>query len=54
MTTETGIAHCIARLGSCPDLDALRRVWEGLGKEYQHDERVAGFKEDMKEALGNG
>lgn len=51
MTTEVGIAHCIARLGQCPDLRALRKVWDGLAKAYQQHPTVAEFKDKMKEAL---
>jgi hypothetical protein len=48
MTTPLGIAHCIARLSACPDLPALRRVWESLGVAYQRHPRVLQLKEQMK------
>jgi len=48
MTTPLGIARCIARLSACPDLPALRRVWESLGVAYQREESVVQFKEQMK------
>jgi hypothetical protein len=51
MTTPEGRAHCIARLGDCPTADALRRVWESLGVDYQRDETVQAFKDRMKEQL---
>lgn len=51
MTTETGIAHCIARLGQCPDLRSLRKVWDGLAFDYQRHPTVAEFKEKMKANL---
>ena len=49
--TPEGIAHCIARLSACPDLPALRRVWENLGVAYQRHPRVLQFKEQMKANL---
>jgi len=49
--TPEGIAHCIARLSACPDLPALRRVWESLGVAYQRDPRVLQLKEQMKANL---
>lgn len=48
MTTSAGRAHCISRLSSCPDIDALARVWSGLGKAYQKDDEVSAFKDKMK------
>jgi hypothetical protein len=49
--TETGLAHVRLRLLSCPDLAALRRVWEGLGVEYQRHPDVMKLKEDLKQVL---
>lgn len=51
MTTAAGLTHVKARLLSCPSLDALRRVWEGLGSEYQRHPEVMRLKEDLKKAL---
>lgn len=52
-TTEKGIAHCIRRLGECPDIDALRRVWGGFAFSYQREQAVIDAKDAMKEALAN-
>ncbi|MBQ2263246.1 MAG: hypothetical protein II336_18030 [Loktanella sp.] len=54
MTTAKGRAHCISRLSSCPDIDALARVWSGLGKSYQIDDEVSAFKDKMKKQLSQG
>lgn len=51
MTKDHGIAHCLARLGDCPDLDALRRVWESLGETYKRHPSVQAFKDLKKEQL---
>lgn len=49
--TETGRSFAIARLASCHDLGALRRVWESLGAEYQRDPTIQRFKDDLKARL---
>jgi hypothetical protein len=51
VTTPIGITHCINRLSECSDLAALRRRWDGFGKEYQHNEQVLAMKEQMKAML---
>jgi len=50
-TTPQGISHCITRLGSCPDMAALRRVWSGLGVFYQRHPSVIEAKDAMKREL---
>jgi hypothetical protein len=51
MTTQTGIAHCLQRMHDCPDLGALRRVWQNLGVAYQRDPVILAAKERLKETL---
>lgn len=50
-TTPEGITHCIRRLGDCPDLAALKRVWSGFAYAYQRDPKVQEAKDSMKMAL---
>lgn len=51
MTTDHGRAFVIDRLATAPDLDALRRVWESLGVEYQNDPVVQKAKNDFKAGM---
>lgn len=51
MTTKAGIAHCTARLLSCPDREALRRVWDSLGIAYQREPEISALKDRLKEEL---
>jgi hypothetical protein len=51
MTTQTGIAHCLQRMHDCPDLGALRRVWQNLGVAYQREPVILQAKERLKETL---
>jgi hypothetical protein len=50
-TTPAGRAHIKTRLLSCPSLDALRRVWDGIAPAYQRNPEVMKLKDDMKKAL---
>ena len=52
MTTATGKAHCVSRLTSCPDLTALRRVWESLAVAYQREPELVALKERIKADMG--
>ncbi|KAF0675098.1 hypothetical protein [Profundibacterium mesophilum] len=49
--TENGRAFVIARLSDCPDLAALRRVWESLSAEYQRDGVVRAAKDALKTGM---
>lgn len=49
--TPTARAYVENRLTSCPDLAALRRVWENLGVEVQHDAAIIALKDRLKESL---
>lgn len=51
MTTAAGITHVKTRLLSCPTLDALRRVWDGIGNDYQRHPEVMKLKDDLKKVL---
>lgn len=51
MTTEAGRAYAIGRMVQCPDLEALRRVWESLSDDYKRDPKIHAFKERIKESL---
>lgn len=51
MTTPNGKAYVLHRLSDAPDLNALRRVWESLGREYQQDADVVAFKDLLKEGM---
>lgn len=51
MTTPTGVAHLVGRLSSCPNLAALRKVWEGIHPDYQRHPDIMALKEKMKETL---
>ena len=53
MTTEEGRRFVLRRMGDCPDLAALRRVWDSLGDDYKRDPIVQDFKDKMKEALSD-
>lgn len=50
--TDHGKAYVMNRLSSCPNLDTLRRVWDGLGVEYQRDASIIAHKEALKATLG--
>lgn len=50
-TTPEGISHCVRRLGECPDIAALQRVWSGLAYAYQREKAVIEAKDAMKGAL---
>ena len=52
--TETPLAFVIARLSDCPDLAALRRVWESLGRDYQSHPAVIAHKDALKQQLTDG
>lgn len=49
--TDQGRAYALARLSDCPDLPALKRVWESLGAEYQRDPAVQEMKDALKQEL---
>lgn len=51
MTTAKGRAHVVSRLTSCLDLASLRRVWERLGHDYQHDPEIEALKDKLKKEL---
>lgn len=53
MTTEPGRQFVLSRMGDCPNIDALRRVWDSLGNEYKRDPIVRDFKDKLKEALSD-
>ena len=48
MTTVLGRALVKARLTDCQNLDALRRLWEGLGVDYKACEEVKAHKDALK------
>lgn len=41
----------LTRMSECPDLDALKRVWESLSREQQRDPCIAEYKELYKRLL---
>lgn len=49
--TPQGKAHVVSRLGDCPDLAALRRVWDGLAYAYQRDPEILALKDRLKKEL---
>lgn len=49
--TEHGLKFILARLGDCPDLDALRRVWDSLSDEYKRSPEVQAQKARLKAAM---
>ena len=51
--TDHGLAYVIYRLGVCPNLEALRRVWGNLGVEYQRHPEVIAMKDRLKEGFEN-
>lgn len=49
--TPTARAFVLHRLGDCPDLPALKRVWDSLGVEMKTDPVVVATKDALKENL---
>lgn len=49
--TPQGRAYVISRLTSCPDLAALRRVWESVSYEYKGDADIVALKDKLKGQL---
>lgn len=49
--TPHGLAYVLTRLSECPDLAALRRVWESLSPEYQKHPKVRDMKDRLKDQL---
>lgn len=49
--TPQGRAYAVSRLGDCHTLEALRTVWESLGREYQNDPEILALKEQLKATM---
>ena len=49
--TPEGRKYALRRLSEAYDMAGLRRVWESLSVEYQHDEALREFKDTMKARL---
>jgi hypothetical protein len=49
--TPAGKAWVLQRLSGAPDREALRKVWESLGLEYQNDAEVQATKDRIKERM---
>lgn len=46
--TDPARAFVLMRLFEAPDLDALRRVWDGLGDDWKADRQVRELKDALK------
>lgn len=49
--TDHGLKYVLARLADCPNLDALRRVWDSLGDEYKRSPEVQAHKARLKAGM---
>lgn len=41
----------LMRMSECPDLDALKRVWDSLSHEQRADPYIAAYKDYWKKQL---
>lgn len=49
--TDQGRAHIAARLTQAPTLDALLRVWEGVGDDYKRDPQTLALKYQIEKGF---
>ena len=52
MTKQVGVDHLTRKIRACDSLDALARLWAGVGIAYQHNEVVLKAKIQRKAELG--
>jgi len=52
--TPEGITYAIMRLSDAPNIEALRRVWESLGRDYRANPQIIAHKDTLKKQMEEG